>query len=683
MTKKMIHMILLMFFFFLLHTGFGFCEQINQSILKSVRTEEHENFTRILFEFQNTAQFKDPKIKDKGKFSVLFFNSYTDLAPSTVYETDSLKKVQSVELIKDKSDLTANVTLTSPDFMLKAFTLTAPDCVVVDAYKLTASSKNPVSTTSLNESVSSRVSKKPEIKEEVNVSDKSPTKKTGKKSAEPLSVQQSAQKDLKPSAEKDETMIFIIPDDPKKKTTDKIIEEVTQQNKEDIHRVDQKIDAQSEELMRRQRLIDRKVEELDRKLSDLDEKTFKSEWAQRIRFGGDIRLRYQGNYYDEDNALLLDPNDPDRLLNTTNDRSRMRYRVRLGMKVKIVDPRDVNVGKVEVGVRLTTGNQKNPVSTNDTFGDYFNKDGIVFDRAYLRYTYKPDEPLWGNNIPQFMATGGRIPNPWFYTNLLWDHDLNFEGAAINFSTDTQDITRWKGFLTAGAFPLQEDAFSSSCDKWLYAGQVGFEYKPRFDVATKLGFAYYDYDNIVGEVNDPLRPGEKDCSAPLFFQKGNTLFDIDPSSNIKPALASDYKLVNITGKFDLGMYHPVHIIFLGDYVKNIGFDRKKVAQRTGNPDVSEEDQGYQIGMMVGYPKIGEFGEWNVFFTYRYLEADAVLDAFTDSDFHDGGTNAKGWIVGGSLGLYRNLWLKARWLTANEIAGPPLAIDTLQVDLNARF
>ncbi|MEA1947446.1 MAG: hypothetical protein U9N83_09120, partial [Thermodesulfobacteriota bacterium] len=155
MTKQMIHRVLLMFFFFLLYTGFGYCEHINQSILKSVKTEEHDNFTRIVFEFQNTVQLKNPKIKDKGKFSVLFLESSTDLPPSTVYETDSLKKVQSVEFIKNKSNLTADVTLTFPYFMLKVFSLSDPVCVVVDAYQLTASTKDSVSNTSLNEGVSS------------------------------------------------------------------------------------------------------------------------------------------------------------------------------------------------------------------------------------------------------------------------------------------------------------------------------------------------------------------------------------------------------------------------------------------------------------------------------------------------------------------------------------------------
>ena len=43
-------------------------------------------------------------------------------------------------------------------------------------------------------------------------------------------------------------------------------------------------------------------------------------------------------------------------------------------------------------------------------------------------------------------------------------------------------------------------------------------------------------------------------------------------------------------------------------------------------------------------------------YRYLERDAVLDAFTDSDFHLGGTDAKGYQLGFDLGLSRGAWLR---------------------------
>lgn len=90
MKRQLIDFILLLLFFFLIHTGLGFCFQKNQSILKFVRTGEHENFTRIVFEFQNIVQFKDPKIKDKGEFSIQFLDSSTSLDPLTVYWTDSL-----------------------------------------------------------------------------------------------------------------------------------------------------------------------------------------------------------------------------------------------------------------------------------------------------------------------------------------------------------------------------------------------------------------------------------------------------------------------------------------------------------------------------------------------------------------------------------------------------------------
>jgi len=90
-------------------------------------------------------------------------------------------------------------------------------------------------------------------------------------------------------------------------------------------------------------------------------------------------------------------------------------------------------------------------------------------------------------------------------------------------------------------------------------------------------------------------------------------------------------------------------------------------------------------MVGYLKTLALGDWNLALSYRRLEADAVMDAFTDSDFHTGGTDCEGWILSGQLGLYKNLWLKARWLSANEIIeeNGQLAIDTLQVDLNVAF
>ena len=76
-------------------------------------------------------------------------------------------------------------------------------------------------------------------------------------------------------------------------------------------------------------------------------------------------------------------------------------------------------------------------------------------------------------------------------------------------------------------------------------------------------------------------------------------------------------------------------------------------------------------------------WNVSAFYKYLESDAVVDAFTDSDFHLGGTNAKGYIFGGSYGVAHNVDLTAHWLSASEVSGPPYTVDVILLDLNGRF
>ena len=387
------------------------------------------------------------------------------------------------------------------------------------------------------------------------------------------------------------------------------------------------------------------------------------EWLNRISFGGDLRFRYEGDFFDQGNADILS-SDGTQLVNTKVDRNRFLLRARLNMTAKVND-------EVEAVIGLATGTTSNPVSTNVTLGDYFNKKPINVDLAYMKWAPLPGLTTWG----------GRIPNPFFSTDLVWDPDLRFDGIAASYAM--QYTPRLGVFATVGAFPLQEVEFSSR-DKWLFGGQAVLDYNIRQHVSARLGVAFYDYENISGRANDPATPGVNNYTAPLFQQKGNTLFDIDPSaSGLKTALASDFRELNVTGTLDLAFWEPVHLVFLADYVKNLGYDSADVARRTSNPFIKEETTGYQLGLALGYPNIRDYGDWKGYFFYKHLEADAVVDGFTDSDFHLGGTNAQGWIVGGDVGLRKNFWLSARWLSADEISGPPIAIDVFQLSLNAKF
>ena len=435
---------------------------------------------------------------------------------------------------------------------------------------------------------------------------------------------------------------------------DEIMDGVKEELKSDIH---EQVYEQVKERVR---------EEIPDELKKMG-LSFLPEWIKRIRIEGDVRLRYEHDQFDKNNGTYARP-DNWQQMNTTIDHDYFRYRARIGAAVPVND-------KVEAIFRLSTGNDSNPISTNSTMGDYMNRDRVYFDLAYIKW-----QP-WS-----FLTfEGGRIPNPWFYSDLVWSPNLNFEGVALKVNTSISEL--WTTFLTVGAFPLQQDdLFQRS--KYLAAGQLGLERKQPKGISAKIGAAYYNFNNITGEMNDIANPNLYDWTAPLYQQKGNTLYNI-AVSGVKTALASEFKEFNVTANLDIGFWDPVHIVFLGDYVRNLGFNMTDVVKRTGYSNAKDID-GYQIGVSLGYPKIQELGQWKAYLYYKFLGADAVVDAFTDSDFHLGGTDAKGWIFGAELGLSKNMWLSTRWLTADEIHGNqgeqfglPLAIDVLQVDLNVRF
>lgn len=391
------------------------------------------------------------------------------------------------------------------------------------------------------------------------------------------------------------------------------------------------------------------------------------EWTKRIKFSGDFRLRYQGDFFDSGdaetgNGIFVNPANPTQLLNSQIDRHQLRIRGRVAFTAKVND-------EVEAGIGLATGNTTSPVSTNATLGDSLNKKNFLLDLAYMKWTPAKNLTLWG----------GRFASPWFGSDLVWDQDINFDGVAFSYKPQ---LTPALGlFLTGGAFPIQEIDLSSR-DKWLYAGQLGLRYRDENRLTATIAAAIYDFENITGVANDPARPGANDFTAPLFQQKGNTLFDIDPSASIKTAYAAEFRELHFAGALDMGFWDPLRVVLTADYVNNLGFVRADVNLATGL-DVKKETEGYQFGIAVGYPETRDLGQWKLLANYKSLESDAVVDAFTDSDFHLGGTNAKGWIAGGDLGVGKNVWLSTRWLSANEISGPLLAVDVFQFSVNARF
>ncbi len=137
------------------------------------------------------------------------------------------------------------------------------------------------------------------------------------------------------------------------------------------------------------------------------------------------------------------------------------------------------------------------------------------------------------------------------------------------------------------------------------------------------------------------------------------------------MEADYK---VSPKYRLGFY--------ADFVKNLGYNATDVSARYG-AYVAPRVKGYQSELSFGSDLMNRFATWRAFVGYRYLQRDAVIDAFTDQDYHLGGTDAKGYYLGSDFNFTRRTWMRVRYMAFDAIDGPPLAIDTWQLDVNARF
>lgn len=384
--------------------------------------------------------------------------------------------------------------------------------------------------------------------------------------------------------------------------------------------------------------------------------------------------------------------------NTQDNVSRTRLRARLGLTALLSD-------SVTAGFGLATGNITGPTSTNQTIGQgssqspgYFNKYSVVVDRAYIQYQPTP----WAS------LSAGRFRNPFVGTDLVWADDLNFEGFAGTLKPTLGDSI--DTYLTMGWFPLTTHVPDQVAKRSLKAVQAGMDWKlGTKDNHFKIAAAYYNYNGIEGQAEKLYTAGSQPPDyarrseyGSAYRQRGNTLFAVNAAAfnaaggNTAAVwgLASSFHEIDLTSTLDLVLSDPMHLVLTGDVVYNRGFKKAEIAQRTGVQVTDGSGLGYLARALVGVPTIAKRGQWNASVAYRRLGSDAVLDAFTNSDFGMGGTNNKGFVVGMNYGIAPNTWLSARWMSSKLIdslspatsAGSTptrLSVDTFQLDLNARF
>ena len=453
-------------------------------------------------------------------------------------------------------------------------------------------------------------------------------------------------------------------------------------------------------------------------------------WVLRLTPFADFRLRYEGLFFPDGNDNTggfpnfnaINTGSPfdttgttfSPQLNVDKDRERFRIRVRFGAQLDLEDG-------FTFGLRIATGETNSPTSTNQTLGAAnggqggdFSKYNIWLDRAFVRYE------IGGTPGKDFAVNLGRMDNPFFSpSELVWDDDLGFDGIAL--SGRYQVLNHVTPFATVGAFPIfnTELNFStnrpskfSSEDKYLVAAQAGSNFTWSHDFSAKVAGAYYAFDNIAGRLSSPFVPlttsdqGNTDDSRPAFAQKGNTYF---PIRDILPTvdnnfgttkqyqyfgLATPFHEIDFSGTLDYAHFDPFHLSIFGEFVKNVAFDDGRInviAVNNRGPDRANGtpgsfaggDTGWIIGIKAGSPAFEKRWDYYVGASYRYLESDATVDGFNDSDFGLGGTNLKGYTLFGAVALTEHISFYLRWMSANEVAGPTFRNDTIQFDFNAKF
>jgi hypothetical protein len=411
-----------------------------------------------------------------------------------------------------------------------------------------------------------------------------------------------------------------------------------------------------------------------------------ADWLKHTRITGDLTLREEGLFYAADNAPEynyyaintaggITQAGANAFLDTDENRFRFRGRARLGVESDISD-------SITAGMRIVTGNTSDLVSETQTL-DGTAPYAFGLDELYMRL----DERTAGK-FDWLTVVGGRFVNPYQTpTNLIFHQDLTFTGTAATgrFGFGDGSAEQSNVFFTAGAQQLQEIEFSSH-DKWLVGAQLGTDL--RWGEAQKLRVtgAFFDYFNVTGRLNPSDEPGLYNYTAPAFLRWGNTLFNIANTPNDSTqlyALASKFRLANLNATYLYGVGPRYALGVTVDAVKNFGFNAAQVEANTGYY-VAPRTKGYQTEVSFGDPLVEKLNEWRVIVGYRYLQRDAVIDGYTDSDFHYfGGTNARGYYLSGMYGLSKNLWARIRYMSANEIDGPTFDVDTLQIDLNTHF
>jgi hypothetical protein len=400
--------------------------------------------------------------------------------------------------------------------------------------------------------------------------------------------------------------------------------------------------------------------EQDGRLAKLEEQTKKntesiSKQLGSLTFSGDLRLRYEA-FYGGLNSSANDTN-PAVLGNPLTSRQRFRVRARLAIRGQISK-------EFDWGLRLATGSFADPISTNQTLTDFYNRKPFGLDQAYIAWT--------PGRVPGLRFQAGKFEVPWVRTEMTIDNDLQPEGFNETYTRGFKGSIFKNLTFVAWQLPFLErnSAFVRNAngtvnvdeskrggrDLALYGGQVRgrFEFSPTLSLTLSAADLYFSGTQFIspvqvfgnsiqlpvtftipGTATTPAQTITTQISIPrdlLVAGNGNLGFSSATNNavNRDGRLASGYNLVDVMGRLELTNSKRFPITLVLDFVTNTQTHDVVVAG-PGGANVflrNNENNGYYAEIQAGRQK--ERGDFQFGYTFMRIEKDAVLTPFNFSD-----------------------------------------------------
>jgi hypothetical protein len=308
-----------------------------------------------------------------------------------------------------------------------------------------------------------------------------------------------------------------------------------------------------------------------------------------------------------------------------NQYDQLRLRARLGIKAQINDT-------LKTEFRMATGS--GGTSTNQTLSDTKNYD-FKLDRAF--FTYTPHETCY--------LKGGRTDNPFILVgdnSLLFDSDLNFDGASTGYSFKTESMS----FHFILSHAVLRETTATNVDSKLNSAEFAMRFGGDMH-SFLLTIAEHSFTNL------------KNNSAIVGFS-GN--------SSSGAAYLYNYDVTSIG--FEYGLKIGIPLTFYAEMAKN---------NRT-----QHEDMASIYGIKIN--KLKKKADWMLSIDSREVESDSTLGSISDSDSFGGGTNGRSLNTTIGYSLDDNAILMATYLLGETGIGPAETArdrNRTQVDLSIKF